>query len=430
MTEQTPFSIRKLLPMLIVLGTIGIIFLLAVSKPKPPEIPLKEKEWLVHTVAAKTQSASPELVLIGTVESPFDSALSAAISADVEKVPKLEGDKVRQGDLIVQLEAREWQWNLSQRQGELDEIRAQIDAEKNRHAADLAALTEEQTLLKLAEQSVARRNKLNESQLVAQERIDEAESQRAQRALSLNTRQLAVNDHPARLAQLKARLDKAQAALRRAELDLERTRIRAPFDGVVTHIAVAPGERVQIGQTLARLYSTEQMEIRTQLPDRHAAEVRMALQSAQTIQATTRHLDQDIALQLKRISAQSQTGGVDLLLAPASGPDSAKAALTLGATLSVELSLPAQDNVVVVPQSALYGSDRVYIMKEGRLALVEVALIGKQYSATDGDQVLLPGDRFAPGDRIVTTQLPNAVHGLKVADRAAAPEQSKITGAQ
>lgn len=426
MTEPVSFNKRKLLPLLIIVGTIGIIFLLVISKPKPPEVPLKEKEWLVHAVEARPQSASPELVLIGTVESPFDSALSAAISADVEKVPKLEGDTVREGDLIVQLEAREWQWNLSQRQGELDDIRAQIDAEKNRHTADLTALAEEKTLLKLAEQAVTRRNKLNESQLVAQERIDEAESQRAQRALSLNTRQLAVNDHPARQAQLKARLDKAQAALRRAELDLERTRIRAPFDGVVTHIAVAPGERVQIGQTLARLYSTEQMEIRTQLPDRHAAEVRTALQSDQTIHARTRHLDQDIALELKRISPQSQTGGVDLLLAPTKSTSP----LTLGATLSVKVSLPAQDNVVVVPQSALYGSDRVYVMKEGRLALVEVALIGKQYSATDGDQVLLPGDQFAVGDKIVTTQLPNAVTGLKVAERAVAPEQIKKTGAQ
>lgn len=426
MTEQVPFNKRKLLPLLIIVGTIGLIFLLAISKPKPPETPLKEKEWLVHTVEAHPQSASPELMLIGTVESPFDSALSAAISADVEKVPKLEGDTVREGDLIVQLEAREWQWNLTQRRGELDDIKAQIDAEKNRHTADLAALAEEKTLLKLAEQAVARRNKLNESQLVAQERIDEAESQRAQRALSLNTRQLAVNDHTARLAQLKARLDKANAALHRAELDLERTRIRAPFDGVVTHIAVSPGERVQIGQTLSRLYSTEQMEIRTQLPDRYAAEVHAALQTGQTIHARTRHLDQDIALELKRISPQSQTGGVDLLLAPTTST----APLTLGATLSVEVSLPAQNNVVVVPQSALYGSDRVYVMKEGRLALVEVALIGKQYSATDGDQVLLPGDRFAVGDKIVTTQLPNAVTGLKVAERAVAPVEITNTGEQ
>lgn len=424
MTEPVALNKRKLLPLLIVLGTFGLIALLAISKPKPPEEPLQEKEWLVQTVSAQHQSASPQLILIGTVESPFDSALSAAISADVERVPKLEGDTVRKGDLIVQLEAREWQWNLTQRQGELDDIRAQIDAEKNRHAADLAALAEEKTLLRLAEEAVTRRHTLNQSQLVAQERIDEAESQRAQRALSLNIRQLAINDHPARLAQLSARLDKAQAALERARLDLERTRIRAPFDGVVTHIAVAPGERVQVGQTLARLYSTEQMEIRTQLPDRHVAQVRSALQPGQTIQARTQHLGQAIPLVLKRISAQSQTGGIDLLLAP----NAAKSSLTLGATLSVEVSLPALDNVVVAPQSALYGSDRVYVMKDGRLELVQVAPLGKRYSTTGGDQVLLPGDRFASGDKIVTTQLPNAVTGLKVAERAAVPAPIKKAG--
>lgn len=404
-----PLKNRKLLPALILVATILIIFLLKITKPKPPEAPLQEKEWLVHSVDVAYQSTHPELLLIGKVESPFDSSLSAAINADVESVPLREGDTVNQGVLIIQLEEREWQWNLTQRKGELDEIKAQMTAEKNRHASDLKALEEEQTLLALAQQAVSRRNTLSASQLVSQERIDEAQSQRAQRALSLHNRQLAVDDHPARLAQLQARHDKALAALRRAELDLERTRIRAPFTGIITQIAVSPGERVQTGQALARIYATDNTEIRTQLPERHVAEVRTALATGAKLTASTLHLGQDIPLQLKRMSAESKTGGVDLFLAPTQ----ANQGLTLGATLSVKLAMPKLDQVVVVPQSALYGSGRIYRLKEGRLALVETPVLGKIYAAS-GDQIVLPGQHFTAGEQIITTQLPNAVSGLKV----------------
>jgi RND family efflux transporter MFP subunit len=410
----TGASRRKLLPVLIIVLTGVVLAILQATRPEPPITEPQEKEWLVEVVSAEPVSEHPELSLIGKVESPFDSTLSAAVSADVAELLVREGDVVRTGDLLVQLDAREWRLYLEQRSAELVEIEAQRRSERNRHQADQDALAQERTLQQLADTQVERQTRLNQSQLVAQERIDDARSQQATRALSVVQRTLAIDDHPARMAQLEARLDKARAALERARLDLQRTEIRAPFEGTVTRLDVAPGERLQIGQTVLRLYDHRRTEIRAQLPERHIAQVRSALAEGQAITAAATQHGQRIALQLARISGHSASGGIDLFLSPT---DTTVPTLTLGATLSVNLSLPQLDQVVSLPLSALYGVNRIYRIEDGRLVLLEVEVAGKRYGVDEPDRILVRSPALGRGDRIITTQLPNAVTGLKVKAR-------------
>ncbi len=417
--EQAPHKVtsapfRKTLPALgILIGTVLLIFLIAMRKPTPPETEVKEKEWLVNAVPATLSEAQPQLALLGKVESPHASELSAAISADVASVSVREGSTVRQGDLLAQLQAREWQLSLQQREADLKEARALLQSEQNRYSADRESLLQEQTLLGLAEKQVARQQRLNQNQLVSQERLDDAQALLAQRRLSVTQRSLAIEDHQARVEQLQARVSKALAAVERAKLDLAYTEIRAPFDAVVTAVYVAPGERVQPGLRLLSLVDRSQLEIRAQLPDRYVSQVRQALDRQQQVSGHAQHHGSHLALRLSRLSGQSSAGGVDVFLTPVAPNPS----LALGTTVSVQLSLPAQSEVLSLPQSALYGVNRIYRIVDGRLDLLEVEVVGKRFSDGEGDQVLVSAPTVRPDDRIVSTQLPNAVSGLKVRER-------------
>jgi hypothetical protein len=58
--------------------------------------------------------------------------------------------------------------------------------------------------------------------------------------------------------------------------------------------------------------------------------------------------------------------------------------------------------------------DRIYRLDEGRMTALDVERIG-EYRGPDGSvQVLVRSAALRAGDQIVTTQLPNAVNGLKV----------------
>lgn len=75
------------------------------------------------------------------------------------------------------------------------------------------------------------------------------------------------------IAAARADLASAQAQLERARVDLERTVLRAPYAGRVLSISADVGQFVNVGSTLAQLYSVERAEVRLPLSSRQLAYV-------------------------------------------------------------------------------------------------------------------------------------------------------------
>jgi len=408
-----------ILPLAIIAAAALIATLLMATKPSPPTIESKEKEWLVSIKPAEFVTASPELLLLGHVESPFNSQLSATIGAEVEKLLVREGQLVKYGDVLIELDQEKINLVAAQRTADVNELEALIKSENNRFASDKKSLKEEVRLLDIAKKAVGRQAKLKVSNLVAQERYDNAESQRAQQTLAVNARKLNIADHPSRLAQLQARLDRANAILRDVQIDVNLTHIRAPFDGIITSVEVSPGELIQAGQTLVSIYDKNNMEVRAQLPDRHIELIKKALAGDTLINAQAESYGQIIPLQLKRLSGQanSGTGGIDALFTL---PDENQheESLVLNSALEVRVQLPPLAEVITLPVSAIYGSNRIYRIEDGRLISIHTKILGKQLSSDSGqDQVILKSDKISAGDSIIITQLPNAISGLKVKAR-------------
>jgi hypothetical protein len=69
---------------------------------------------------------------------------------------------------------------------------------------------------------------------------------------------------------------------------------------------------------------------------------------------------------------------------------------------------------VPLPFEALYGLKRVYRLDGGRLVTVDVERVGELRLPDGSVQVLVRSPDLHPGDQVVTTQLPNAVNGLRV----------------
>ncbi|MDX1452221.1 MAG: efflux RND transporter periplasmic adaptor subunit [Oleiphilaceae bacterium] len=402
----------------IILVAVLIIMLLIVTIPEPPTTATTEKAWLVESAEVSLGAHHPFLQIIGKTESPQVSTLSSALVADITHVPVREGQAVQAGDLLIQLDERDLKLKQQQLEADVKDIEAQIATEKNRYASDQRALAEEQKLLSIAEQALARQARLKASNLVAQERYEQAESERARAALAVSNRQQALADHPARLKQLQARLLRATNALDQARLDLERTRIVAPFDAWITRVDISVGERVQTGQSLLELFEPGSVEVRTPIPDRYTGLLRKALQQDQPVTATARTQGQPVQLALSRLSARTnpQSGSVDALFVPTNP----QAALSLGASLTVQVQLPVIEQIASLPISALYGENRIYRINDERLETLQVDVVGHQFDAqTQKDRLLVRSPELNDGDLIITTQLPNAIDGLKVQRRAA-----------
>lgn len=374
-----------------------------------PELPQAEPQEQLQPVTATTvelATQQPWITLHAQVEAPRQSTLEAVVGADVLAVPAREGSAVTSGQTLVQLDPRELDLLLAQRQAEVAEIQAQIDLENQRHSSDQQLLLREQELLELALAEVTRAEELLSSRAGSRTLLDQAQEKYQRQALALHAREREVADHPSRLAQLEARFQRAQALLAQAQLDRQRATLSAPFAGRIVHVAVSPGDRVRPGDALITLYADDDLELRAQIPFRHLPAIRDGMHHGSlSAQAT---LDgQALPLQLQRLAAATRHGGAEGLFSVASPA----LGLLPGRLLEVQLALPAVTDAVALPVSALYGLTGIYRIHEQRLERLQVERLGNQYL---GSGVLVRHPELQNGDLILSTQLTNAVSGLQV----------------
>lgn len=413
--SRSPYNLRLLkavLPLAVLgLAVVGFIMLKA-TRAVTPSVAAQEKSWRVSAIEVIPGPLTPNLLLYGTVEAPQKAEIRAAITADVAEVKIREGQTVATGDLLMKLDERDLALSLRQREADFQELAAQIASEQARHAANREALNREITLLQLAERAVARAKNLNTRKLTSESALDEALQVVEKQALALNIRQLEVNDHTARLAQLEARRARAEALRDQARLDLTRAKITAPFAGRVVQAPIAPGNRVRPGDLLVEMYPVSDLEIRAQLPFRALSAVHTALMADQPLQATATVDGQRIIAQLDRLGGETgqNSGGLDALFQVTAGAER----LILGRVLTLVMDLPPEDNVVALPFEALYGLDRIYRLEDGRMVALTVERVGEQRNGEGKVQVLARSPDLQAGDRIIGTQLPNAITGLKV----------------
>ncbi|MCB1734301.1 MAG: biotin/lipoyl-binding protein [Gammaproteobacteria bacterium] len=403
-------------PIAILAIAVGVAAMLIKTKPQAKAVDAEEKAWLVRTVRAEPATHAPILTLYGRIESLLNAKLSAAIDADIVEMTVFEGNTISKGQVLVRLDDRDQALLVAQREADLRQADARIDSENNRFNSDQASLPHEKRLLDLARSEVTRQENLLKKKLGSQSNLDTARESAERQALTVNSRQQSIADHTSRLAELNASRQRAEALLEQARLELDRTRISAPFDGRVTQVLASPGQRVRKGDGLLVIFGTEGLVLRAQIPDRHLAVVRQALASGEILQ-----VDGELDGLPIRATLLGLTGEVDAGSGGVGGLfriEGAESTLQQGRFLRLDLNLPALPGLIALPNEALYGLKRIYRIHESRMQPVDVERIGETRDDKGQSLVLLRSADIHPGDIIVATQLPNAMDGLLVRETA------------
>ncbi len=161
------------------------------------------------TVSNSALASGPSIT--GSVEAERRADLRAEVSAVVLSVLKENGDPVRRGDLLVRLDPNAIRDSLTA-------------AEASARAASQA--------FEQAERQYQRMIKLRETGMVAMQQLEDAETQRN-----------------------NAQSERAAARTREvtARQQLERTEVRAPFDGIVSERKVSAGDTASVGKELMQI---------------------------------------------------------------------------------------------------------------------------------------------------------------------------------
>jgi len=366
------------LPLLIVTGTFVIIFVLMATRPRMKPIPRPEQVWPVEVIEARYATLQPELKLFGEVIAGRRSELRPLVSGLIVEVgPNFhDGGIVQKGELLVQIDAFDYE----------------------------TALAEQRSVLKEAE---ARRQMLKKDYERARElRVDNTVSEQFLENAELE------------LLQQEAIVEQRAINVKQAQRDLKETRLLAPYGGVVNNVSANLGNQISGfgSDKVADLIDTSKLEVRFSLSN---AQYGRLLESGEPVVGRPVQISWkvgnetlDYAARVGRVGAEiaSTTGGVEIYAVIESS--GSEADLRPGAFVAVRLLDKAYENVARAPESAVYGEDIIYVIKDGRMAERRIRIQGY-----DGANLLFTsaGDPpVAEGDLIVTTQLREGGSGAKV----------------
>ena len=159
--------------------------------------------------------------------------ISADTSGRVTELAVNEGDRVKKGQFLLQIDPRNLRTRVQSGEASLGAARSQL--EQMRLGLDSA-----RTALKQAEDAYRRQQNLAKGGLTTRETLERAENDLAMRKADLASQEQ-------NLRTLQLRTEQEQATLENARTDLSKVRIESPIDGIITRRNIEQGETAVVG---------------------------------------------------------------------------------------------------------------------------------------------------------------------------------------
>jgi multidrug efflux system membrane fusion protein len=309
---------------------------------------------LVRTAPVAVKGSPIEVQAVGRITSTRSVAIRAQVSGQLLTAHFTEGQAVRQGDLLLELDRRPFEAALAEAR---------------------AALAGNVARAENARAEAARAEELVRQEFVTRQEADAARSGGVA---------------------ADATVAGSRAAVQRAELNLAYASLRAPCAGRTGRILVHPGNLVAAGvQDLVTIEQTRPVMATFSLPERHLAALRAAGSAA--------------AARVQPASGGPEARGpvvfIDNAVDPSTGTILVRArlgnddeALWPGQVVQVSLQLGDRPDALVVPAAAVaqgQAGDQVWVVKDGAAELRPVTVLQA------GDQEVVVGKGLAAGEVVV-----------------------------
>jgi len=298
---------------------------------KPMEIPVK-------LATVETGTVLESSVFIGTLEAPRSVGLKPQIEGRITQIYFKEGDRIKQGQVVISLQSDDAQAQLQQRKAALEQAQANLaelkagtrpeeiaqakaqfaqaearlrDAQAGSQPAEIAQaeaqiesaksdlelaksrakryeqLRKEGAVSQDALEGYTREQRSAEAALVAaQKRLEQLRQSRSSDVSALgaaleqqrqNLRQQVNGPRSEDIAQARSQVNQAAAQVQAAQVQLQYTNVFAPFTGTLGDIPVKVGEYVDKGNQLTTLTKNDSLKLNISVPLNESKRLRLGL---------------------------------------------------------------------------------------------------------------------------------------------------------
>jgi len=343
----------------------------------------------VQAASATRQSVPQYLSGLGTVTAANTATVRSRVNGDLVAIHFTEGQQVKAGELLAEVDPRPYQVALTQAQGQL--------------AKDQATLAN-------ARRDLARFEKLAKSSLVSQQELD------TQRSLVSET-----------LGTLKA----DEGSVASAQLNLTYSRITAPIAGRVGLKQVDVGNYVTSGDTtgIVVITQTQPIDVVFTLAENNISQILKAQKSGETLQVEAwDRSNQTLIASGKLLSLDNQIDVTTGTIKIKARFDNQDDALFPNQFVNVRLKVNTLQDAIVIPAAALQMGNEghfVWVVNSDNKVSKKSVIAGLQ----DSQKVVISAVLEA-GERVVTDGLDRLTEGATVeivAPQSTAPHSSRAT---
>jgi multidrug efflux pump subunit AcrA (membrane-fusion protein) len=356
----------------------------------------------VAAAIVKKDSVRRTVDVVGTLAAMDQVVVSSEADGTVRGILADLGDRVKTGQVLIQLDDEKAQYSFDQQRATLARALAQYGAPDPQHLPDIEQTPDVQKAnaeLAQATRAYDRASELFKRTLVPQQQLDDAKSAlEAAKAGYTSALQNARN--------LRASIQASEAAMKLADRHLRDTAIRAPFDGYVERRLVNLGELVKAQMPVISIVRLDPLKVIAEIPERMAPWITDGRAVELRVDA---YRDRTFAGKVTRISPAVNTATRAFpfeALVP-----NADAALKPGTFARVHIESGKVDDVLTLPYSALqyrYGVNRVFVIDGGKLTVRELR-VGERL----GERIeILSGVK--EGERVATTDVDTLADGTVV----------------
>jgi RND family efflux transporter MFP subunit len=374
---------------------------------------------MVRVMSLAPESIVMTVTAFGTVAPRREVRLSPEVPGRIVTLHPgfAAGGMFKKTDLLVGIDPEPFRLDLQAAQVRISQAQADIRSLEQ----EIKNLEQDKDLyqaaLALAQNELDRVKRLSAKDFASQNTLDSAEQQ----VVSARIQHQGITNRLALaaplMAQKQAILAMAQTDAQKADLALQKTQIRADFDGFVRVRSARAGEFVNPGQVLGVIFEKDALDVDVKIPMEEMQWLRLDpaggyLPAARVTLANVGVMaDQAWEARVARVHAavdeQTRTLPLTLEIQGLLENDQAPAMnLKPGAFVQCRIFGRHKDQVYTVPRHLLKPGDRLFLATDGHLEIRPVRVLRKVQ-----DMVYIDGG-LGPADQIITTPVPGAVEGM------------------
>lgn len=307
-----------------------------------------------RTAAVERGSLQASVAAGGTVTPVRQVQIGTQVSGQIKEVLVDFNSPVRAGQLLARLDPETFEYRVSQSTADVEAARAQVlTAQANAMAAQ-AGVSRAQLDLTEARRDLARREELLAREFISAAEVDRVRAVAASAEQTVNSAQAQLRVAEAQVQSAAAVVRQREAQLAQARIDLQRTEIRSPVDGIVIKRSIELGQTVAASLQAPELFivarNLSDMQVDTSIDEADVSRVKLGQTATFGVDAMPGRTFEGTVSQVRKAALNQQNVITYIAVIGFRNPGEA---LLPGMTANVRIVTDQRDDVLKVPNAAL-----------------------------------------------------------------------------